>query len=93
MTVLLATLDCPVRHVHQDFTDCVLNQVAAPLDQAWERVFPVSVMDTAASVILRPQYARIVSITPLVISVSDVSLATMELSGDCQMTVTPVLVL
>lgn len=87
MTAPLAIQGCPVRHARQDFTGCVLSQVTK------EPVFPVNAMDTAVSVILRLQYARTVSIILLVISVSDVPLATMELSGDCQMTVNHVLAL
>jgi len=50
-------------------------------------------MDTAACVTLKPPSARIVNITLLVTSVNNVLLDIMELSGDCQMTVSSVLAL
>lgn len=84
---------CPVRHACQDFIDYGLSQAATLLDQPWVPAFHVSVMDTAAYVTLKLLYARIVNITLLVTSVNDVLLDIMELSGDCQMTVSNVLAL
>lgn len=84
---------CPVRHACQDFIACVLSQVVALLERLWALVFHVSVMDTAACVTLERPYARIANITLLVTSVNDVLLDTTELSKDCQMTVSNVLVL
>lgn len=86
-------LVCPVRHACQDFIDCGLSWVATLLDQLWAPAFHVNVMDTAACVTLKPPNARIVNITLLVTSVNDVLLDIMELSEDCQMTVSNVLAL
>lgn len=87
MTVPPAILACPVRRARPDFIGCVLSQAAVALDPPWARVSRVSVTDTAACATPKRPYARIVSITLLVIFVNDVLLDTTVLSRVCQMTV------